>query len=65
MISIEQAIQPDGMLAYEVRTTIRNSTALSSELSSTVRLVMGMQTTSEIISGRRTLYELARDNFFN
>ena len=65
VISIEQATQPNGVLTYEVRTTVRNAATLSPELASTIRLVMGMGTTSEIITGRRTLYELARDNFFN
>ena len=52
-------------MTYEVLTTVRTSDTLSPDLASTVRLVMGMGTASEIITGRRTLYELARDSFFN
>ena len=65
VISIEQSVQTDGVLTYEVLTTVQNSDTLSPELASTVRLVMGMGTASEIITGRSTLYELARDSFFN
>ena len=64
VISIEQAPQTGGRLVYEIRTTIRNPSTLSPQLGAGIRLVTGMEMTSQITTGTRTLYELVADSFF-
>lgn len=64
VLSIERAGQDKGDLRYEVRAAVRRPPALSERLARDVRLVMGMKLDSQIVTGKRTLYDILADSLF-
>ena len=65
VLSIEQVVDPQKGLLYAVRASIRAAPYLPKRLSHDIPLMTGMKSDSNIVVGKRRLFDEALEAFFN